>query len=61
MKLLRPACKNPMDRALLEAEAAAERGEVPVGAVIIDSDGLDHRLRRQSDARTSATRQPMPK
>ena len=40
MKLPRPACKNPMDRALLEAEAAAARGEVPVGAVIIDSDGL---------------------
>lgn len=28
-----------MDTALLEARAAAERGEVPVGAVIVDPDG----------------------
>lgn len=28
-----------MDRALLEARKAAERGEVPVGAVLVDSDG----------------------
>jgi len=27
---------NPMERALREARAAAERGEVPVGAVIVD-------------------------
>ena len=26
----------PMERALREAQAAAERGEVPVGAVIVD-------------------------
>ncbi|MDO8421897.1 MAG: nucleoside deaminase [Parvibaculum sp.] len=29
----------PMDLALAEAEAAAERGEVPVGAVIVDPSG----------------------
>lgn len=28
-----------MDTALLEARAAAERGEVPVGAVVVDPDG----------------------
>jgi len=28
--------KTPMDHALMEAEAAATRGEVPVGAVIVD-------------------------
>lgn len=31
--------KTPMDHALAEAEAAAARGEVPVGAVITDGDG----------------------
>jgi tRNA(Arg) A34 adenosine deaminase TadA len=31
--------KKPMARALLEAEAAAARGEVPVGAVIVDASG----------------------
>lgn len=30
---------TPMERALLEAEAAAARGEVPVGAVIVDAEG----------------------
>ncbi len=30
---------SPMDQALLEAEAAAARGEVPVGAVITDRSG----------------------
>jgi tRNA(Arg) A34 adenosine deaminase TadA len=30
---------GPMARALREAEAAAARGEVPVGAVIVDADG----------------------
>lgn len=30
---------TPMDRALAEAEAAAGRGEVPVGAVLLGSDG----------------------
>ncbi len=31
--------KNPMELALAEAEAAGARGEVPVGAVITDSEG----------------------
>ncbi len=31
--------QSPMDRALLEAKAAAARGEVPVGAVITDALG----------------------
>jgi tRNA(Arg) A34 adenosine deaminase TadA len=30
---------TPMGRALAEAEAAAARGEVPVGAVLVDSQG----------------------
>ncbi len=30
---------TPMERALAEAEAAATRGEVPVGAVITDAEG----------------------
>jgi tRNA(Arg) A34 adenosine deaminase TadA len=33
------AGKRPMDLALAEAEAAAKRGEVPIGAVIIAADG----------------------
>ena len=33
------AAPTPMERALAEAEAAAARGEVPVGAVITDADG----------------------
>ncbi len=31
--------KNPMDLAIAEAEAAAARGEVPVGAVLVDGAG----------------------
>ncbi len=31
--------ESPMDVALVEAAAAAERGEVPVGAVLVDADG----------------------
>lgn len=31
---------NPMERALEEAEAAAARGEVPVGAVMTDNQGV---------------------
>lgn len=31
--------QSPMDIALAEAEAAAARGEVPVGAVVVDSEG----------------------
>lgn len=30
---------TPMERALLEAEAAAARGEVPVGAVVVSAEG----------------------
>jgi tRNA(Arg) A34 adenosine deaminase TadA len=30
---------NPMALALVEAERAGERGEVPVGAVLVDADG----------------------
>jgi tRNA(adenine34) deaminase len=33
------AAPTPMQRALAEAKAAAERGEVPVGAVLIGADG----------------------
>ena len=33
------AGKGPMDLALTEAEAAAKRGEVPIGAVIVATDG----------------------
>lgn len=32
--------RNPMDLALAEARAAAARGEVPVGAVVVAADGL---------------------
>ncbi|MBO9446633.1 nucleoside deaminase [Ruegeria sp. R14_0] len=31
--------RSHMDKALIEARAAADRGEVPVGAVIVDPDG----------------------
>jgi tRNA(adenine34) deaminase len=34
-----PAPASPMERALAEAEAAAARGEVPVGAVLVAADG----------------------
>lgn len=34
-----PEKASPMDRAYAEAEAAAARGEVPVGAVILDQSG----------------------
>lgn len=45
---------TPMERALLEAEAAAARGEVPVGAVITDPEGQvlaadGNRMREQLD------------
>jgi tRNA(Arg) A34 adenosine deaminase TadA len=33
------ASVTPMQQALVEAEAAAARGEVPVGAVLLDSEG----------------------
>jgi tRNA(adenine34) deaminase len=31
---------TPMNRAIAEAEAAAARGEVPVGAVVVDAQGV---------------------
>ena len=34
-----PARTSPMERALDEARAAAQRGEVPIGAVIVGTDG----------------------
>src|SRR5262245_53913783 len=34
-----PTRASPMDRALREARAAAERGEVPIGAVVVGADG----------------------
>jgi tRNA(adenine34) deaminase len=36
---MRGAATTPMQRALAEAEAAAARGEVPVGAVLLDAGG----------------------
>ncbi len=39
---------EPMEIALLEAQAAAERGEVPVGAVVLDASG--HVLARAGNA-----------
>lgn len=39
MTLTQPPSLAPMDMALAEAEVAALRGEVPVGAVIIDAKG----------------------
>ena len=39
MGLNRMVFKSFMDQALAEARAAAERGEVPVGAVIVDPNG----------------------
>ncbi|MEX2249541.1 MAG: nucleoside deaminase, partial [Parvibaculum sp.] len=30
---------RPMDMAFAEAEAAGARGEVPIGAVVVDADG----------------------
>jgi tRNA(adenine34) deaminase len=42
-KLAEPGLKGkadtPMGLALAEAEAAAARGEVPIGAVVVDADG----------------------
>ena len=35
-----PGRSEPMDIALREAQAAAQRGEVPVGAVVLDANGM---------------------
>src|SRR6185503_14451396 len=37
--MMKTAPPVPMDRALAEAEAAAERGEVPIGCAIVDASG----------------------
>lgn len=39
MSLERASTLKPMDLAFAEAEAAAARGEVPIGAVIVDGQG----------------------
>ncbi len=49
-----PVEPSPMAAALAAARAAADRGEVPVGAVIVDADGMvlavdGNRTRAQSD------------
>jgi len=46
---------SPMSDALLEAEAAASRGEVPVGAVIVDQAG---KIIARSGNRTRELRDP---
>src|SRR5471032_2540232 len=45
----------PMDQALAEARAAAERGEVPIGAVIVGPDGT---VLARAGNRTEADRDP---
>ncbi len=52
---------TPMERALAEAEAAATRGEVPVGAVITDAEGHilaadGNRMRERLDPTAHAER-----
>jgi tRNA(Arg) A34 adenosine deaminase TadA len=44
-----------MERALQQAHAAAERGEVPIGAVIVDPDGA---ILAEAGNRTEADRDP---
>lgn len=46
---------SPMERALQEAEAAAARGEVPVGAVVVDAEGA---IMAASGNRTEALADP---
>jgi tRNA(adenine34) deaminase len=38
--MMKAKLPDPMAKALAEAEAAAERGEVPVGCTIVDSTGM---------------------
>jgi tRNA(Arg) A34 adenosine deaminase TadA len=45
----------PMERALAEARAAAQRGEVPIGAVIVDAHGA---VLAAAGNRTEADRDP---
>jgi tRNA(adenine34) deaminase len=49
------AATTPMQRALAEAEAAAARGEVPVGAVLLDAGG---RVLAVSGNRTEELKDP---
>src|SRR6185437_5135525 len=46
---------SPMERALAEARSAAERGEAPIGAVIVRADGA---LLAAAGNRTEADRDP---
>src|SRR5919205_238354 len=46
---------RPMDLALAEAEAARERGEVPIGAVVLDANGV---LLAKAGNRTLELRDP---
>src|SRR6476646_10859844 len=46
---------SPMERALQQAHAAAERGEVPIGAVIVGPDGT---VLAEAGNRTEADRDP---
>jgi tRNA(adenine34) deaminase len=52
---MRSAATTPMQRALAEAEAAAARGEVPVGAVLLDAAG---RVLAASGNRTEELKDP---
>ena len=47
-----PFTESYMDHALAEAQAAAERGEVPVGAVLVDPAGQVLAAAGKPDART---------
>ena len=47
---------SPMDLAMAEAEATAERGEVPVGAVVVD--GRTGRVLARAGNRVEATHDP---
>ena len=47
---------SPMDLAMAEAEATAERGEVPVGAVVVD--GRTDRVLARAGNRVEATHDP---
>src|SRR5438093_5546844 len=49
------ADKTPMERALAQARAAGVRGEVPVGCVIVGSDGT---VLAEASNRTEADRDP---
>ena len=50
------ASSSPMELALAEAEAAAARGEVPVGAVVVD--GRTGQVLAQAGNQTEAARDP---